>query len=340
MKRFRLQFTAGPPTAARRRSTHGRRYVAGPGVATLALLVVCGTALGQDCDRRCLIGVADDYIAAIVAHDPAAAALADDVFMVENLARIEPGEGIWATAAAGPESFVIRVPDPVAGQIGYLAVMTEDQDGTVAPIQLGFRLKIENALIVEAEHIVVHTLREEALANLESPRLPLVSPVPDAYRDSRGRLIAIGAAYYDALDENNGSLAPFADDCVRFENGLQTARNAVARDPAEGFGLAGALGCEAQLDTNTFEYITSIDHRRVEIADEVNGLAFGISHFRHAFETNEFRVFGIPGQETRVLDFDPFDLPAIHIFKVWGGQIHEIEAIGYVTDYMSPTGRE
>ena len=25
----------------------------------------------------------------------------------------------------------------------------------------------------------------------------------------------------------------------------------------------------------------------------------------------------------------PFDLPAMHIYKVWGGQIHEIEAMGF-----------
>ena len=218
--------------------------------------------------------------------------------------------------------------------------MTEQQDSGPAPIQLGLRLKLEAGVITEAEHMVVRSLSETSLANLVSPRPPLVTPVEDAWRDSRGRLLHIGAAYYDALDENNGALAPFADDCVRFENGMQTARNAVARDPSVGFGLAGALGCEAQLDTNTFEYITRIDNRRVWIADEVNGLAFGMSHFRHAFETNEFRLFGIPGQQTRVLDFDPFDMPAIHIFKVWGGTIHEIEAIGIVTDYMSPTGWE
>jgi hypothetical protein len=36
----------------------------------------------------------------------------------------------------------------------------------------------------------------------------------------------------------------------------------------------------------------------------------------------------------------PFDMPAAHIFKIWGGQIHEIEAVGLVAPYSSPTGWE
>jgi hypothetical protein len=42
-------------------------------------------------------------------------------------------------------------------------------------------------------------------------------------------------------------------------------------------------------------------------------LVFGLSHFRHAFETRELPLFGLPGQETRVMDNNPFDMPAIHI---------------------------
>lgn len=305
-----------------------------------ASLALASLAQAQDCDRECLIRLADDYVAAMVAHDPGSVRLSPDVVIVENITRIEPGEGLWQTAAAPPESFVIHVPDPVSQQVGYLAVMTENRDGEQAPIEVGIRLKLEDGQITEAEHLIVRNLNQGALANLETPRLPLTSQVEEAYRDSRSRLLHIGASYYDALDQNNGSLAPFADDCVRFENGMQTARNRVARDPSEGFGLIGALGCEAQLDTNAFEYITRIENRRVWIADEVNGLAFGLSHFRHAFDKNEFPVFGVPGQTTRTMDFEPFDLPAIHIFKIWGGTIHEIEAIGITTPYMSPTGWE
>jgi hypothetical protein len=67
---------------------------------------------------------------------------------------------------------------------------------------------------------------------------------------------------------STGSLAPFADDCVRRENGAQSARNPVPMDAgqAQGFGVIGSLGCAAQIDTNFFEHITSIENRRVWIA--------------------------------------------------------------------------
>jgi hypothetical protein len=178
--------------------------------------------------------------------------------------------------------------------------------------------------------------------HFKAPRAALTSAVSEPYRDSRGRLLYIGASYYDALDNNNGSLAPFADDCVRFENGIQTARNPVPTAPIPGQTVSpfGVLGCAKQLDTQLFEYITTIDNRRVWIADEENGLAFGLSHFRHKMDKKEFRTIGIPGYEVRKMDTAPFDLPAVHIFKIWGGQIHEIEALGFVAPYNSPTGWE
>ena len=40
----------------------------------------------------------------------------------------------------------------------------------------------------------------------------------------------------------------------------------------------------------------------------------------------------------RTVDFEPFDLPAMHIFKIRAGRIHDIEAMGFMTPYMSPSG--
>ena len=64
-------------------------------------------------------------------------------------------------------------------------------------------------------------------------------------------------------------------------------------------------------------YITKIDDRRVWIADEETGLAFGLSHFRHAMEQTDWPVLGVPGVASRKIDYRPFDLPAVHIFKIW-----------------------
>jgi hypothetical protein len=307
-------------------------------VAALALTALGSVhgAADKSCDRACLDGLADTYLAALVAHDPSKAPLSPQIRFVENLQRLKPGAGLWQTASAVPTTFKIAVPDPIAQQVGLIAVMQENGK----PIELGLRLKVENGKITEAEHVVVHELREASLANLQTPRMPLLSSVPEPYRDSRGRLLYIGASYYDALDLNNGSLAPFADDCARRENGMQTSRNPVPSDPSQGMGLLGALGCAKQLDTQVMSYIDTIDNRRVWIADEQNGLAFGLSHFHHSMQKKEIHTIGVPGQETRKMDFKPFDLPAVHIFKIWGGQIHEIEALGFLAPYNSPTGWE
>jgi hypothetical protein len=305
-----------------------------PWLLLLAALACGAQAAAPKCDRDCLKKLADDYVAALVAHDPARVPLAREVRMVENIQRIQPGEGLWKTASAAPTTFRIYVPDTVAQQIGYMAVMQEGSK----PIQLALRLKFDGR-ITEAEHLVVHSLREANLANLQTPRQPLVSPVAEGWRDSRGRLLSIAASYYDALDLNNGSLAPFADDCVRFENGGQSARKPVPAGPSEdSFAPFGALGCARQLDTQVMAYITSIDNRRVWIADEETGLAFGLSHFRHAMDKTEWPTFGVPGVPFRKIDYKPFDLPAAHIFKIYGGQIHEIEALGFIAPYKSATG--
>jgi hypothetical protein len=315
------------------------------GAAAMALALPA-TAQAQDCDRACLIAMADNYAAALVAHDPSKAPLASNVVTVENIKKIGSGEGLWRTATGGPTEFQIHVADPVSQQVGLLAMM--EVEGK--PALVGIRLKREGGKIVEAEHMVAGNLSEGQLANLRTPRPAIMRPLSEEYADSRGRLIHIGKSYYDSLDNNNGSLTPFSDDCERRENGFQTARNPMVRntpggngqtDPA--FAYLGGLGCEAQMDTNMWAYIDTIENRRVDIADTETGLVWGMSHFHHDMKEERYRLLGVPGTEYRVIRASTgagFDMPAIHIYKIWGGQMHEIEAIGIVTPYMSPTGWE
>lgn len=313
------------------------------GSALLAALIgvvyasTAAAAQSAACDRPCLNALADNYIAAMVAHDPSRVQLAPDARIVENVKRIRPGEGLWKTASAPPGEFRIHVPDVTAQQVGFLGVMQAEGK----PVMLALRLKLENGRISEAEHLVLGNIREAALeGHLKAPRKVFSMPVPMDYRDNRASLVRIGLTYYDALDNNNGSLAPFADDCVRFENGVQTSRNAVPSEGVASDRYYGAMNCGPQLDTNAFEYITRIDNRRVLVADEETGLAFGLSHFRHEFSKKEFPVFNIPGVKSRTLDYNPFDMPALHIFKIWGGRMHEIEALGISAPYNAPTGWE
>jgi hypothetical protein len=282
------------------------------------------------CDRACLIKTANDYLAALVAHDPSDVKLAADLKFVENTERLKAGEGLWKTASAVPSAFALHVPDPVSGQIGFIGMMEESGK----PIQLGLRLKVENAAITEAEHLVVRSFNGSSLDNLKMPRPGLLTEIPPAQRAPREVLLAIGMTYYDAIEQSSGDATPFADDCERRENGMITAGGT-------GTGIDGQprLGCHAQMDSRTFTYIDSIDFRRVWIADPVTGLVFGLSQFRHSMKDKQITVIGRDGKPTtRDVAFNPFDLPAAHIFKVRDNRIHEIEALGFMMPYMSKGG--
>lgn len=317
-----------------------------PWLGAVAMVALAGLAYaaGADkpLDRAGLIKLADDYFAALVAHDPRKVSLASELKTVENAKRIKPGEGLWKTATAGPTEFRIVVPDTVSQQVGGMVVIQSDGK----PAQVGFRLKVVNGRIVEAEHMIAIP-REQMLANLQTVRPGIPMEVPYDYRDSRGRLLHIAKSYYDALDLNNGSLAPFAPDCERRENGMRTAPfggpvsgPGIPGAPPRPPGLSGMQDCKSQLDSQAMAYISTIDHRRVEIADELTGLALGFSHFRHAMTEKEYKIVNNPGREASTMNFNPFDLPAMHIYKIWGGQIHEIEAMGFTAPYNSPTGWE
>ena len=314
--------------------------------AALAAFASVAHAQGGTLDRAALLKLADDYFAALLAHDPRKVPLASDVKVVENVTRIKPGEGLWKTATSGPTSFKIVVPDPVSQQVGGIVLMQSDG----MPVQFGFRLKVVNGKIAEAEHLIA-PVRDANNPLLQTVRPGIPLEVPYEYADSRGRLIFIAKSYYDALDNNNGTLAPFASDCERRENGIRTAPSggpslgggppAPAGAPARAPTLLGMLDCTSQISSGTFQYITTIDDRRVEIADTVTGLALGFSHFHHPMEQKIFKITGNPNREVSdMTNQRTFDMPALHIYKIWGGHIHEIEAIGIVIDLNSPTGWE
>jgi hypothetical protein len=86
-------------------------------------------------------------------------------------------------------------------------------------------------------------------------------------------------------------------------------------------------------------YIGSIDLRRIWIADEEKGLVFAYSMFRHPMEQKSITILNKDGTTSeRPMNFNPFDLEAAHIFKISGGKIHEIEAMGFSLPLYSKNG--
>ncbi len=317
-------------------------------------LTACGeTAVeeaGPACDRTCLIDLANSYVAGLESNSAEGVNFAEGVRIVENIKPINVGEGLWADITGPGTDFSVVVPDEVRQTIGWIGMVERQGQNAIVAVRLQLD---ENGAISEAEHLYAGVNEESPfgtsqLANLQTPRAGLLAEVPEANRKSAEELIAIGASYYDALDDNDGSLMPFAPDCQRFENGIETA------GPGESQGTLGnsehpvARDCAGQLTSNTFAYITTIDNRRVFAADPVTGLVMGLSHFRHPMDFEPYPVTSIdgtvtmrPADEGMFADLGPFDLPAAHIFKVGAdGLVHEIEAMGFTTDYNAPTGWE
>jgi len=309
-------------------------------LASAALLAGSAQAATSRCNRACLERLVDAYFAALVAHDPTRVPIAPSARFVENTVPLQPGEGLWKTASAAPTTFKIYVPDPVAEQVGFIGVMQESGK----PIEIGLRLKIRDGKITEMEHLIARNLRPASLANLHTPRPAFLAKVPPADRTPRAEMLKIAYSYYTALVTGNGHAAPFADDCVRRENGMQTTSNTahtatpVGNSPS--MAQLGAFGCAAQLNTHLFDYITRIEPRRVWIADPQTGLAFGLSQFRQPMTQKFVQIVGVPGLDRVPMNFKPFDLPAAHIFKIYDGKIHEIEALGFTMPYDSKTGWE
>ena len=297
------------------------------------------------CDHACLIGFADQYMAALVAHDPTRLPVATTVKYTENTATMPLGDGLWVGASELPQTFKIYAADPVTQQVGFYGVMKEFDK----PIIFALRLKVEDQRITEIEHVVVRDLQPMNMPNLAVTRRGFLEVVPPAERVSRGQMLAIADSYFESIEKNNGDLAPFADDCERHENGLQTTTNKtpppnpmanLGQEAATAFAKIGALGCHDSMNTHAFSYIDRIRPRRLEIVDEELGLVFGLPMFHHRGNVRSIKIVGVPGVGTMPMPFGPMDLQAVEIFKIRGGKIHEIEAGGYTLPYNSKTGWE
>jgi hypothetical protein len=265
---------------------------------------------------------------------------------VENIARMKPGDGLWASATA-VRRFRIHVPDPVAQTVGVMTIVERRTSNGVAPAVLAVRLTLEGGTITEAEHLVGDLQPTADPARLDAPRPNLTSIVPPGDRMTVADMSSIAGSYYDALVAADASRAPFGDDCEREENGAIAAGPGLPPAPFDSTDVQGrkppavARDCVGQLNSRRFAYIDAIDHRRIVAVDPVRGLAMGWSHFRQSMKKGPQPLIAADGsrvmwEEKRA----PYDLPAAHIFKITGGHIHEVEAVGIFVPYGSPTGWE
>jgi len=311
----------------------------------------------QTCDRECLVKLMKDYLAALVAHDPSAVPFDRYVKYTQNTAEIPVGFGLWETASGGPSEFQVYAADPVNQQVAALVMMKENNN---EDILLGVRLALTRGKISQVEHHVVKS-NEINIKNLQKPRTGLVEDIAPEDKTPRDQMLDIGLSYYDALTGEDGTLAPFAVECQRRENGgisvggtkedfpeaMEAPRDFAppeATDP-EMMKLAKALSmvpntCEGQITAGVWGYISEIRNRRLLVIDEQKGLAVGFSNFYHDSKLKTMKLNGVPGVESVPAFQGTFNMPAIHFFKIKKGKIYDIEATGLVLPYGTKTGWE
>jgi hypothetical protein len=246
-----------------------------------------GSGVAPACDRACMTGLVDRYLAALVRHDPTGLPLNRDVKFTENTARLKVGtEGLWVAASELPKGFHFYAIDVDAGQAGFYGVMKERNK----PLIIALRLKVVNGQITEIEHVLARNLRPDTVKKMETARPEFVTALPPANRLPRQQMVNIADSYFEAIEHANGKLAPFADDCVRRENGGQTTHNAKpvpwpvplgSKQADDAMAYIGTLSCSDQLDTHVMDFITRLWPRRHEIVDEEYGLVFSFPMFQH-----------------------------------------------------------
>ena len=297
------------------------------------------------CPRACMTQVMDQYLDALVRHDPSGLPLSKGVRFTENTEEIHIGEGLWIGASEGPTTFKIYAVDPASSQVVFDGVMKERG----RPIQIAIRLKLVNGRITEIEHVINRSISAGAAPNTITPRAALVTDVPAAERTPRDMMVNAADDYFEAIEHNDGSRAPFAPDCDRRENGSKTTNNHPpvawpvplgSPEADRGMALMGSMGCAEQLNTGVMAFITRLWPRRIDVIDEEKGLVVTFVVFNHRGGTGELPIKGIDGVTHLPLGGGSSTMQMTEIFKIRSGQIHEVEAIGFALPYGAKSGWE
>lgn len=161
------------------------------------------------CDRACLTGIVDEYMAALLAHDPARVKWAKHVEFTENSVPMDIGDGLWNTITK-QDAYKLYFADPQAGQVGFYGVVEESGVAQV----YGMRLKVDHGAVSEVETIIAR--KRENRDDFPNARglqdKPIFSQdVPPAQRATREQLVKIANSYFETLQQNDGTIkAPFA----------------------------------------------------------------------------------------------------------------------------------
>jgi hypothetical protein len=249
----------------------------------IAMVLAASGAQAARCDRACLEGLAEKYLAALLAHDPSKVPMAKGALYAENNVVLPMPDGLWRTITAVGR-YRLYVADPVGGSIGLFAKAQENG----APVLIAAYLKVDGDRISQIDSQVARltdttgsgtpsNLREDQLG--DAPRPQFLATLPAGARRSRAQLAAIADSYYTGLEGNRGDKPPpFAEDCLRLENGTQTSGRPL---PPGGSPNGMNYSCREAFALGYYRDDTRLRNRRILAIDEERGLVYATVFFDH-----------------------------------------------------------
>ena len=294
------------------------------------------------CDRACLENVVDQYLAALVAHDPKRLPLSADVKYTENDQAMSVGDGFWKTAeSVGNYRHIFA--DPEFGQVAFMGTMHE----AGAPLLMSLRLRIELGRITEIEGVYYRSGGggPSGIAAMDKPGYKAedmwFKSIPPAQRMSRQELISIADGYFTGLQHNDGKgingtgAYPFTNDCDRIENGAHTTNVPAPPNQAPGAINAFSMDCLSQFKLGYYFVVQSIHDRRYPVVDAERGVVWSHAVFDQG--TVNKGVLS-DGREYTFKGFNrPSSILVTEAFLIEKGKIRRVEMIGPSVPYhMNP----
>src|SRR5262245_17757145 len=270
------------------------RFVRWIACGAFVMVVGVGSASAQTtCDRACLRTMLDQYLTAVVKHDPAAAPLVVGFRQTENAINTRPGNGVWKSVTALGK-VQRRYLDATSGQAAYYGTVEEGSSTAVVTV----RVRVEGKQITEAEWYIARAddpglsgARQPGRppANLHNPEYLAKNPppervVPANQRSDRAALVRIVNSYFDAITSHDGTVALTHPGCGRVENGSPAPAgrflppNPPAAPPSSGAGPPGGPNndCVSGLQNFSGQMVVA---RRIPLVDEEAQAALGFAIF-------------------------------------------------------------
>jgi hypothetical protein len=289
------------------------------------------------CDRACLYGFVDQYMAALVAKDPARLPWAAHVKFTENNVELPVGYGLWGTIS-GRGADDVRAADPQAGQVAYFGVIEEH--GTKS--FFGLRLKVDDGKISEVETVVDRKgYGPGPFGNPETlqPLPVLLADVPVESRRPRARMISIANGYFSTLELNDGTLfTEFTDDCSRRENGVWTANDphpGSVQDPNLNLSAYGKISCGTGFKLGNYRWDDELRERRYPLVDEEKGLVLTGAFIDHSGRLASYTTTDGVVHESPLKS--PHSFCLMEMFKIQDGKIRHAEAVFITVPYRMPS---